>query len=170
MDAFEEGPEYTEMLTQVNRKLGFFDANQLNSRDVRTVWDFCKFEQGWNSATPSPWCAAFSVANHAVIDYLEDLDYYYDMGYGGDVPLFANMNCLVMQDLLRFLESNDASDHLARLYSSHSRALQLFLVTLGVFNEDTPLTRHNYAQQEARQWRSGFIAPMASNFVVVRLE
>lgn len=170
MDAFEAGPEYNEMLEQVNRKLGFFGANQLNSRDVRTVWDFCKFDQGWNPSTPSPWCAAFSIANHAVLDYLEDLDYYYGMGYGGDVPLFANMNCLVMQDLLRFLESNDASDHLARLYSSHSRALQLFLVTLGVFSGDAPLTRHNFAQQESRQWRSGFIAPMASNFVVVRLE
>lgn len=35
---------------------------------------------------------------------------------------------------------------------------------------DAPLTRHNFAQQEGRQWRSSFIAPMASNFVVVRLE
>jgi multiple inositol-polyphosphate phosphatase/2,3-bisphosphoglycerate 3-phosphatase len=170
MDAFEQGPEYREMLEQVNRKLGFFGADSLNSRDVRTVWDFCKFELGWNPSTPSPWCAAFSIANNAVMDYLEDLDYYYGMGYGGDVPIFANMNCLVMQDLLRFLQSNDPNDQLARLYSTHSRALQLFLVTLGVFGEDEPLTRHNYAQQTFRQWRSGLIAPMASNFAVVRFE
>lgn len=158
------------MLEQVNRKLGFFGGNQLNSREVRTVWDFCKFEAGWDPSTPSPWCAAFSVANNAVLDYLEDLHYYYDMGYGGDVPLFANMNCHIMQDLLQFLESNDPNDQVARLYSTHSRALQLFFTTLGVFNGDAPLTRHNFAQQAFRQWRSSLIAPMGSNFIVIRFE
>lgn len=170
MNAFEAGPEFAEMLEQVNRKLGFFGGNQLSSRDVRTVWDFCKFELSWEPATPSPWCSAFSIANHAVMEYLEDLDYYYGMGYGGDVPMFANMNCHIMQDLLRFLESNDSSDQHARLYSSHSRALQLFLVTLGVFNGDEHLTRHNFAQQTFREWRSSLIAPMGSNFIVIRFE
>lgn len=170
MDAFELGPEFAEMLEQVNRKLGFFGANQLNSRDVRTVWDFCKFEQGWDPLTPSPWCAAFSIANHAIMDYLEDLDYYYDMGYGGDVPLFANMNCLIMQEMLRYLESNDPNDHLARMYNSHSRPLQLLLVTLGLFDGDAPLTRHNFAQQMLREWRSSYIAPMGSNLSIVRFE
>ncbi|KAG4066312.1 hypothetical protein HA402_000536 [Bradysia odoriphaga] len=170
MDAFESGPEYAEMLDQVNRKLGFFGANQLNSRDVRTVWDFCKFEQGWDPATPSPWCAAFSIANHAVMDYLEDLEYYYGMGYGGDVPLFANMNCHITQEMLRFLQSSDPLEHIARFYNSHSRPLQLFLVTLGLFDGDSPLTRHNFAQQTFRQWRSSYIAPMASNLSIVRFE
>jgi hypothetical protein len=170
MDAFEAGVDFTDMLDQVNRKLGFFGGNQLTSREVRTVWDFCTFEQGWNPATPSPWCAAFSIANNAVMDYLEDLDYYWNMGYGEDVQLHANMNCHIMQELLRYLESNDPNDQLARLYSSHSRALQLFLVTLGVFNEDETLTRHNFAQQTFRQWRSSLIAPMASNFIVIRSE
>lgn len=170
MDAFETGPEFTEMLDQVNRKLGFFGANQLNSRDVRTVWDFCKFEQGWDPTTPSPWCAAFSIANNAVMDYLEDLEYYYGMGYGGDVPLYTNMNCHIMQELLQFLESSNPTDHLARVFSSHSRPLQLFLVTLGVFDGDAPLHRHNFAQQTFREWRSSLIAPMGSNLSIVRFE
>ena len=170
MDAFEVGPEYSEMLDQVNRKLGFFGANQLTSLEVKTVWDFCKFELGWEPTTPSPWCAAFSIANNAVLDYLEDLDYYWNMGYGEEVELHANMNCHIMQELLTYLESNNATDQVARLYSTHSRALQLFLVTLGVFNTDETLTRHNFAQQSTRQWKSGLIAPMASNFIVIRFE
>lgn len=72
--AFETGPEWEQMLEQVNRKLGFFGSNQLSSRDVRTVWDFCKFEQGWNPGAISPWCAAFSIANHEVLEYFEDLE------------------------------------------------------------------------------------------------
>jgi hypothetical protein len=73
-EAFEETPEYQQMLEQVNRKLGFFGSNQLSSREVRTVWDFCKFYQGWDPSTPSPWCAAFSIANNAVVEYFEDLE------------------------------------------------------------------------------------------------
>lgn len=170
MDGFKNGPEYDEMLQQVNRKLGFLGSRQLNAEDVHTVWDYCKFELSWEPSTPSPWCAALSIANHAVFDYTEDVYYYANMGYGGDVPLFRNMNCHIMQELLQYLESNDPSDQVARLYSSHSRALQLFLVTLGVFDGDAPLTRHNFAQQTNRQWRSGIIAPMASNFIVIRFE
>lgn len=73
-EAFDNGPEFQEMLEQVNRKLGLFGSSQLSSREVRTIWDFCKFYQGWDSTTPSPWCAAFSIANHAVIEYFEDLE------------------------------------------------------------------------------------------------
>lgn len=92
------------------------------------------------------------------------------MGYGGNQRLFSNMNCHIMQDLLTYIQSNDPNDHLARVYSTHSRAVQLFLVTLGVFRDDAHLTRHNFAQQTFRQWRSSVIAPMGSNFIVIQHE
>lgn len=170
MNAFETGPEFEEMLGQVNRKLGFVGTSQLNAWDIRTVWDLCRFEQGWNSTTPSPWCAAFSIANHAVLEYWLDLQYYYIAGYGGDVQLFANMNCEVLQDMLTFLESDDPNDHLARIYGTQALALPLFLVSLGAFRGDELLTRHNFAQQSFRQWRTSLMDSTGSNFILVRFE
>jgi hypothetical protein len=170
MDAFESGPEFNEMLEQVNRKLGFIGSNQLNAFDIRTIWDFCRFEQGWNSTTPSPWCAPFSIANHAVLEYWLDLQYYYIAGYGGDIPLFSNINCAILQDLLRFLESNDPNDHFARIYGTQALALPMFLVSLGAFGNDELLTRHNFAQQTFRQWRTSLMDCTGSNFILVRFE
>lgn len=170
MDAFEAGPEFNEMLLQVNRKLGFSGGAQLSSYEIRTVWDFCRFEQAHNSTTPSPWCASFSIANHAVFEYLLDLQYYYIAGYGGDVPLFANMNCEVLQDLLTFIESNDPNDHLARIYGTSAIALPMFLVSLGAFSSDALLNRHNFAQQSFREWRTSFMDCTGSNFILVQFE
>lgn len=190
MDAFESGPEFNEMLEQVNRKLGFIGGNQLSGWDIRTVWDFCRFEQGWNSSTPSPWCSAFSIANHAVLEYWLDLQYFYIAGmdgwinpdglnmlnififtgYGGDVPLFSNINCQVLQDLLTFIESSDPNDHLARIYGTQALALPMFLVSLGAFSDDVLLNRHNFAQQTFRQWRTSLMDNTGSNFILVKFE
>jgi hypothetical protein len=90
------------------------------------------------------------------------------MGYGGPEALFSNINCHVMQNLLQFINSTHANDHLARIFISHSRVIRLFLVTLGAFRDEVPLTRHNFAQHTFRQWRSSNFAAKSSNFVVVQ--
>lgn len=80
------------------------------------------------------------------------------------------MNCHLMQDMLTFLESNNPNDHKARLFSTHSTILQLILVTFGAFEDATPLTRHNFAQQVNRLWKSSLVAPMGTNLAVIRFE
>ena len=170
--AFLEGPEYENMLTQVSEKLGFFGSNTLRAVQVDVLATICKFEQIWDTNSTSPMCAAFSIANHQVLEYHEDLDYYYRVGYGYSEyrTLFENMNCHLMQDMLRFLQSNDPTDHKARVFSSHSSVLQLILVTFGVFEDEVGLTRHNFAQQAFRLWKSSLVAPMATNLAVIRYE
>jgi hypothetical protein len=97
-------------------------------------------------------CAAFSVAKHQVLKYTEDLDYYWRVGYRNSKfrTLFENMNCNLMQDMLSFLQSNDPSDHKARVFSTHSTMIQLIFVTFGVFEDKVLLTRHSFAQQTFR--------------------
>lgn len=77
------------------------------------------------------------------------------------------MNCALMQDLLNFLQTGDTVET-TRIYSTHSTAFQLFMVTLGMFGDDVTLTAANFAQQAARQWRSSFITPMATNLAIIR--
>lgn len=167
-NAFREGIEFEQMTEQINRKLGLVGSNQLSTSELMTVVDYCRFEQSIEPSRPSPWCAAFSIANQAILEYADDLSTYYSSGYGGDEALFRNMNCHSMQDLLQFLQSNRTDEHLARIFISHSTVIRLFLVTLGAFRDETPLTRHNFAQQTRRQWNSSLISSMASNFAVIQ--
>lgn len=171
--AFVDGPEYQEMLTQVSTKLGFHGAQQLRQAEVNTLVNLCRFEQIWNINGTSPMCAAFSFANHQVLEYFEDLHFFYRFGYGHATEyrtLFESINCLLVQDMLRFIQSNDPNDHTAKLYGGHTAMVQLILVTLGLFEDEVPLTRHNFAQQTSRQWRTSRISPKAANLVVVRYE
>lgn len=171
-EAFMLGTEYEEMIEQVSAKLGFHGSQTLRPIQVEVLAIICKYEQIWDTNLTSPLCAAFSVANHQVLEYKEDLDYYYSVGYGYPAyrKLFENLNCNLMQDLLTFLQSNDPSDHKARIFSTHSTILQLIIVTFGAFEDKVPLTRHNFAQQAFRLWKSSLVAPMGTNLAVIRFE
>lgn len=171
-DEFREGPEYQQMTTQVSAKLGFHASYALRNNEVATLALICKYEQIWNLNATSPLCAAFSVANRQVIEYFEDLEFYYRIGPGKIEyrRLFENLVCFNMQDLLQFLQSNDADDHKVRVYSGHVTILPMILMNLGAFDTDEPLTQHNFAQQTQRVWRAGLIMPMGANLAVIRYE
>jgi hypothetical protein len=166
--AWQNGTEFQTMMSQVHAKLGLNEDETLTARQVRTLWEICNFEQIWDMSVPAPFCGVFSPYNNLMLEYFEDLDYYYNAGFGGPRRLFENLNCPLMQDMLSFLDS--PAGETTRIYSTHSTAFQLFMVTLGVFGGDTPLTAANFNQQTLRQWRSSFITPMATNLAVVRYE
>lgn len=170
--AFAEGPEFQEMLSQVSAKLGFHGSQHLRANEIETIMMICKYEQLWALNSTSPFCAAFSIANHQVHEYYKDLEYYFRYGYGHTNyrTLFENFNCHLLQDLLRFFQSNDPSDHTVRVFNGHLVSLQILLVTFGALEDKTPLNRHNFAQQTNRMWRGSVITPMAANLVVVRYE
>lgn len=165
--AWQNGAQFQAMMNLVNDKLGLTGNQRLSARQTRTLWDICNFEQLWDMSTPAPFCGAFSFNDNLVLEYFEDLDFYYNSGFGGPRRLFENLNCHLIQDLLDFLE-NDIGQERVRVYGTHSTAFQLFLVTLGVFGNDAPLTAANFAQQSNREWKSSLISPMATNIAAVR--
>lgn len=168
--AFAEGPEFQQSLTEISHKLGFLGARHLRLEDIDLIELLCKYDHIWFLDEPSPWCAAFSVANNEVIEYYNDLSYYWRMGHGPREfrTLFSNHNCHLMQDLLQFITSNDPNDHLSRIYSTHLAIISLLMVTLETFEDQVQLTRHNFAHRTARQWRSSEIIPMGANLAVVK--
>lgn len=170
--AFLEGPEYQEMLTQVSAKLGFHGSQVLRSSDVLLLSRICEYDQIFDLNSTSPLCAAFSVANYEVLEYQADLSIYYSSGYGHTNyrRLFENMICFLIQDLMQFFESYDVNDHKARLFSGNALPVMLALVSLGAFEDNVPLTRHNFAQQTQRLWKTSLTTPMGNNLAVVRYE
>lgn len=168
--AWQNGNEFQTMMTQVNDKLGLLDNQRLTARQVRTFWEICNFEQLWNLLLPAPFCGVFSPHNNLMLEYFEDLDFYYNSGFGGPRRLFENLNCPLIQDLLSFLDTDSPTGETVRIYSTHSTAFQLFLVTLGVFGNDVPLTAANFNIQALRQWKSSLISPMATNIAAIRYD
>lgn len=176
--AFREGPEMLELVQQVNSKLGFHPSNQLNVTQVLSMWNLCRFKiaatfELSNSETgdDSPWCAAFSVAHHLILEYYGDLGYFYLAGYGvRNQRLLENLNCGVMQDLLRHMQSENDDEPTARIFMSYEEEVQAMLVLLGTFRDVWPQHRHNFAQQTGRNWLTSSIAPFGANLAVVRFE
>lgn len=131
------------------------------------MWQLCRFEQAADTSKPSPWCSVFSQDDVAVLEYGEDLGYYYEAGYG--FSMNKNILCEAMQNLLLFLK-NDGDEAPARILVTHSTSMQLLLVSLGLYEDDVALTRYNFAEQRDRLWRTSQQTAFASNLAVVRYE
>lgn len=166
---WQDGPEIEEMIEQFNRKLGFNSWNQISFGRILSMWEWCVFETsstfeltGSERGGDAPWCAAFSVRHHLLMEYWADLGHYYISGYG--------VNCGLLQDLLGLLTSENNNDRTARIYLTETQQLQLMLVALGAFRDVWHFHQHNYAQQSGRHWKTSLIAPLGSNLAVVRYE
>ncbi|KAG4073781.1 hypothetical protein HA402_001005 [Bradysia odoriphaga] len=176
--AFRQGPEFDEMLSEVNRKLGFHgSAPALSFETIYVMWEWCRFE---TSATfelsesetggDSAWCAPFSVAHHLLFEYFEDLGHFYFSGYGfRNQRLLENLNCGMIQDILDLIDSDD-NDNVARIFVSYAQEIQSMLVALGSFRDTWPMHQHNYAQQSGRNWLTSLITPHSSNLAVIRYD
>lgn len=69
-NAFANGPEFEEMMDEINRKLGFRGSNQLSVGTVLIMWEWCRFETATyfelsesDIGDPSAWCAPFSIVS-----------------------------------------------------------------------------------------------------------
>lgn len=170
--AFLEGPEYQEMIVQVSARLGFHGSNVLRASEVIHLFNYCMYDQmlNVNFSTPSAMCAPFTIANAQVIEYVEDLEGSHRLGYGQPEyrRLYENLMCSTLQDMLRFVQNN-GSDHKVRVFNGHAHNI-MATVTLDAFGGDDILTRHNFAQQMHRVWRSYDLLAMGANFAVIKYE
>ena len=168
--AFADGPEFQQMITQVSNKLGFFGSERLNQSHIVSLMTHCQYEQILDHNKPSPYCAAFSPANVQVYQYYKDLQFYFMSGYGYPKynTLYKNMNCYLVKDMVTFLQATD--NQKARLNFAHDVTVQFFLRAMGLFDDAVPLSANNFNQQFFRKWRTSLFTPMAANLAIVRYE
>ncbi|KAG4075107.1 hypothetical protein HA402_013502 [Bradysia odoriphaga] len=166
VNAFEEGPELQQMITQVSNKLGFHGSHILSAEQIRTPLTS-------NMNSTSSLCAAFSIGNFEVLAYHRDLHFFYRYGYG-HFPnyrrLYENLPCHLVQDMLHFLRSNELNDRRARILNGRFYTVLLTLNVLGAYEDQFPLNRHNFAQQTLRLWKLSQISPKAANLAVIRYD
>lgn len=152
------------MLAEVSIRLGY--KYNLTAKNVDQIWDMCRFDQAWYLQEDSPWCAAFLPEHVNVLEYLEDLKYYYKAGYGNG--LNSNLMCLAIQDMLKFLQT----EHFPKVaaYFAHASSIQLLLTGLGYAKDNDMLKAYNYQQMKYRNFKTSILSPFASNLAVVKYE
>lgn len=156
---FEHSLVMKSTIEEVSQRLGF--KYTLEAEVVSTMYDMCRFEQAWFVSKPSVWCAAFTPEHIKVLEYNEDIKYYYKAGYGN--PLNLNQPCEAIKDMLKFLESDGSPKAVA--YFTHSVMVQMFVSALGI-NKDPLMKAADYPDAN-RKWRISQSGPFAANLAAV---
>jgi multiple inositol-polyphosphate phosphatase/2,3-bisphosphoglycerate 3-phosphatase len=107
-----------------------------------------------------------------LLEYAEDLKYYYKGGYGNE--LNGKVGCPPLKDLYEKFEatvnSGNNNGNKVTVFFTHSITIQTFLTAMGIAKDYQPLTAENYYQQQRRKWRTSTIDPVASNLAAVLYE
>ncbi|XP_015111828.1 multiple inositol polyphosphate phosphatase 1 [Diachasma alloeum] len=162
-DEFIRGPEYAELQRNVSRRVGF----DVSPATIHNIQDMCRFETAWTRDKVSPWCAIFSKEEWKIIEYIDDIQYYYYSGYG--VALNSLIGCFPAEDLINhFRESEKSGTQKGPkgfFYMSTSRVLMDFFHAMGIAKDSEHLLSNNYGRMANRKWRTSSIAPFFANFI-----
>ncbi|RZC41928.1 multiple inositol polyphosphate phosphatase 1 [Asbolus verrucosus] len=163
---FKHSQDYQQMVRDTFRRLGF--RYTLNESVISDMYDMCRFEKAWDLNSPSPWCMVFNKEQLKLLEYAEDLKYYYKSGYGNE--LNAKVGCPPLKDLYEKFErtvNGNSNGNKVTVFFTHSVTIQTFLTAMGIAKDDEPLRADNYFRQTRRKWRTSSIDPFASNLAAV---
>ncbi|XP_076234687.1 multiple inositol polyphosphate phosphatase 1 [Calliopsis andreniformis] len=167
VEEFEKGSEFQDLIQNVSRRLGFL--YNISKRSILTMYDMCRYEKAWTVTKLSPWCAIFSKEELRVLEYREDLHYYYKAGYGREIN--AQLGCTLLQDMMNHFwkvqQDKDSKEPKGLFYFSDIISLQNLLTTLNINKDHVLLTASNYRDVAKRQWRTSFASSIAANLVAV---
>jgi len=63
--------------------------------NVETIYNMCRYDKTLNYNATSAWCASFSYSDLLVLEYLNDLESYYQDGYGYNINVEQACNPVV---------------------------------------------------------------------------
>lgn len=163
---FRKGPEMRRVIEAVSERLGF--KKKLSFDDLHLMFTMCRFESASQPERTSPWCNVFTRDEVAVIEYDEDLEYYWTDGYG--FPINYEQACPPVKDFLdhfRAAMKEDSRVPLGVFRFTHSGLLLKVYARLGLFRDAVPPRADNFQAQMDRKWRSSFIDPFTANLALV---
>lgn len=161
---FLRSPLFLQTLSDISTRLGF--QYNLSVDQVEAMWDQCRFEQAWHIQEYSPWCSVFTKEQVNVLEYKEDLGYYYQNSYG--YPKAADLACYAVSDMIRHLARPENPTVIG--YFTHETEIQLFLNALGAKQDREAPRADNYYAMRNRQFRSSELTPFAANVAAVRYQ
>ncbi|XP_071450920.1 multiple inositol polyphosphate phosphatase 1 isoform X2 [Hetaerina americana] len=162
--AFQHGPEMQGVCRRVGKKLGF---DSITYHDVHLMYVTCGFETAWEKKSRSPWCAPFSEDDLKVMEYNEDLEYYWIDGYGFEINY--KQACPPLKDLLDRFRSRAAGGDPQKkgvFYFTHSGTLLKLISRLGLYKDEEKLRSNNFSKAY-RKWRVSLLDSFGTNLAFI---
>lgn len=166
---FIHSHEIVDIGDRVSKRIGL--EKPLNFKNVSILWEMCRFETAWNRYPDgvSPWCNLFSDEDLNLLEYSEDVLYYWKEGFG--YPINYEQACPILADIFNnfnsFKDPSKVSQPSALMHFSHSGLLLKLYARLGLFNDSRPLLADDYLINSGRKWKTSTIDPFGANIVFV---
>ncbi|XP_037805201.1 multiple inositol polyphosphate phosphatase 1-like [Penaeus monodon] len=154
---FRLGRQMKEVVGRVGERTGVF----FTPVEVQIMYDACRYYTAWEPETPSAWCAVFTKSDLKVLEYWQDLKYYYKSGYGHRINY--EQACRLVQDLVRTFRKRVEEGKGPRgvFYFTHLGAYLKLMARLGMFWDNTTLTHEDIKAR--RLWRTSIVGPFSAN-------
>lgn len=159
---FDNGEEMLKTVKDINNRLKL--TTSLNSADVILIYRTCGFETAWHKTKKSPWCSIFTEENFKVLEYSEDLKYFWQDGYGYE--LTYKQACPLFNDMITFLLSRSTYPKVS-VYFTHSGTLLKLLAHLGLYKDENYLTANNFLLMSNRKYRTSKIDSFGTNVALI---
>lgn len=161
VDAFEKGPYMKRLMDRLTWRLGI----NVTKGDLKMLLRACMFEYAIYSQ--SPWCSVFTEDDLKAVEFKDDLDDYYEDGYG--LERNYAQACPIIQELVDRLEimAKDPSHPNKVLYFSHAGGFKKVVARLGLNRDTEPLQADGLCTQANRAWRSSLLCPFNGNVAFV---
>jgi len=154
------------MIKKLQERLGM--GKPLSLEEVEIMYLACSFESAWNPTNASTWCNIFDEYDFQVLEYRQDVEYYWIDGYG--YKLTYEQACPTLEDIVlqTGAKIKDESAPSVVAYFTHSGTLLKVIARLGLFKDSIPLLGSNFEHhRSSRKWRTTEIDPFATNIAFI---
>ncbi|KAK3889555.1 hypothetical protein Pcinc_006448 [Petrolisthes cinctipes] len=163
---FVETEDFKNTAHGVSARLGFMHPLSLD--ELVAVYDECRYETAFWAGRDSVWCSPFTDDDFEVMEYYQDLKYYYEDSYGH--PLNLKTACRTLADLFMHFRST-VNDGEAKpqgiFYFAHDKTIFKVLASFGLFRPAQHLRHDNFKSMKDRVWRTSFVSPFSANLAFV---
>lgn len=163
---FVNEKEFQSVIHAVSAKLGFL--HPLTTRQIESIYDECRYETAWWPNRKSPWCSSFSDHDFEVMEYYQDLKYYYEDSYG--TPLNSETACETVNNIYSHFRSTVISGKAVPqgiFNFAHDKTIFQVLARMGIFKPSQHLRHDNFAEMKNRIWKTSYVSPFAANLALV---
>ncbi|XP_067638914.1 multiple inositol polyphosphate phosphatase 1 [Eurosta solidaginis] len=162
-ERFLKEPEMIDAINYIRRRT---QIQNITAEEAQLIYTICGFETAWNRRRdPSVWCSLFNQDTIKALEFFEDLEYYWNDGYGYE--LTHRMACAAIENMFEYIDPFSKKPN-ATFYFTHSGTLLKVLAHLGLYKDNEPLTYRDFKRERA--WRTSVIDAFATNLAFVLYE
>lgn len=132
--------------------------------DLDALYNGCTFGQAWHPNKESVWCKVFTDSELELMEYREDLEYYWIDGYANDISW--QQACVLAEDVIKNFDDL-ASEKKATFYFTHSGTNLKMVAFLGLFEDSEKLRHDNYDKMRDRLWKTSTFNSFGANTAFV---